>query len=211
MFGDPGMIGRALEGDVQGELHAVFARGGGEVLEIGEGAELRMDGLVAAFGGADGPGAAVIAFGGDDVVVGAFAEGVADGVDGRQVEDVEAHGGDLGQQGFDIAQGAVAAGVGRGGARKELVPGGEAGAFAVDPDAEVFVVAGGELQVRVARRDLADLVGDGELVDLGVLVCEPAQGDRDLFELLRVFALGSGLAVVEQERSGPEGEGDVLR
>jgi hypothetical protein len=71
-----------------------------EGVEVGEGAELAgMDGGVAAFGGADGPGAAdVVGLGGGGVVF-AFAEGVADGVDGRHVEDVEAHGGDLGEAG----------------------------------------------------------------------------------------------------------------
>ena len=50
MLGDPGVVGRALEGDVEGELHAVGAGGGDQGVEVGEGAELGMDGLVAAFG-----------------------------------------------------------------------------------------------------------------------------------------------------------------
>ena len=66
----------------------------------------------AAFGRADCPGAAFVVGAGDGGVVGALAEGGADGMDGRQVEDVEAHGGDLGQKEFDVGEGAVAVGVG---------------------------------------------------------------------------------------------------
>ena len=57
---DPGVVGRALEGDVEGQLHAVGVGGGDEAVEVGEGAELGMDGLVAAFGRANGPGAAFV-------------------------------------------------------------------------------------------------------------------------------------------------------
>src|SRR5208283_2208862 len=53
MLGDPGVVWRALEGDVEGKLHAVGVSGGEEVVEGGEGAEAGMDGLVAAFGRAD--------------------------------------------------------------------------------------------------------------------------------------------------------------
>jgi hypothetical protein len=62
-------------------------------------------------------------------------------VDGRQIEDVEAHGGDLGQQQLDVGEGAVAVGIRRRGTGKQLVPTGETGALAVDP--EVQFVAGG--------------------------------------------------------------------
>ena len=108
MLGDPGVVWRALEGDVEGQLHAVGVGGGDEAVEVGEGAEAGMDGLVAAFGRADGPGTALVVGAGGGAVVGALAEGAADGMDGRQVEDVEAHGGDLRQQELDIGEGAVA-------------------------------------------------------------------------------------------------------
>jgi len=81
-----------------------------------------VDGGVAAFGGADRPWTAFVAGGGGYGVVWAFAEGCADGMDGRHVDDVEAHGGDLGKAGFDVFEGAVFAGSGGGGAGKELIP-----------------------------------------------------------------------------------------
>jgi hypothetical protein len=76
-------------------------------------------------------------------VVAPFAEGVADGVDGRHVEDVEAHRCDLGDAGGYVAEGAVLA-VGAGGAGEELIPAGEAGALAVDPEWELVGVFGGQ-------------------------------------------------------------------
>ncbi len=38
MLFDPGVVGRALESDVEREFHAVVAGGGDEVIEVGEGA-----------------------------------------------------------------------------------------------------------------------------------------------------------------------------
>ena len=42
------MIGRALHGEIERDLHAVLAAGRHETAEIVERAELRMDGVVAA-------------------------------------------------------------------------------------------------------------------------------------------------------------------
>ena len=89
----------------------LVARGGDEVIEVGEGAELRVDGFVAAFGRADGPGTAIVVGIGGGGVIGALAKGAAYGVDGRHVEDVEAHGGDFGEKKFDVGEGAVTRGV----------------------------------------------------------------------------------------------------
>lgn len=58
---DVGVVGRALEGDVEGDLQAVALCLGPQVLEVLAGAQLGQDGLVAAFLCADGPGAAHIA------------------------------------------------------------------------------------------------------------------------------------------------------
>ena len=108
MFLDPGMVGRALEGDVECQFHAVGVRSCNQVIEVCEGSEFGMDGLVAAFGRADRPGATLVVGVGGGGIVAAFAEGHADGVDGRQVEDVEAHGGDFGEKKLDVGEGAVA-------------------------------------------------------------------------------------------------------
>ena len=76
MLFDPGMVGGALEGDVEGDLHAVVAGGGDEMVEVREGAELGMDGFVAAFCRADGPGAAFVVGRGGDGVVGPLRKAV---------------------------------------------------------------------------------------------------------------------------------------
>ncbi len=90
----PRVVGRALQGEVERDLHAELACAGDEGVEVLQGAEVRVDRVVAALGGADRPGDAGIAGAGDEGVVGALAEGAADRVDRRQVDDVEAHLGD---------------------------------------------------------------------------------------------------------------------
>jgi hypothetical protein len=150
MFLDPGVIGGALKGDV--EVEVVGAGGVEEGVEVGEGAEGGKDCGVAAFCGAYCPGAAyVVGFGGGGVVA-ALVEGSADGVDGREVEDVEAHGGGLGDARGYVVEGAVGVGSGRCGAGEEFVPDGEAGALALDPERELGGMLGGEGEVGIIFR-----------------------------------------------------------
>src|SRR5258705_13662835 len=127
MLGDPGVVGGALEGDVESHLHAVVVRGGDQSVEVAQGTELRVNGFVTAFFCADGPRAAGVVWRGGHAVVAALANGGADGVEWREVEHVEAHGGDAGQERFDVGEGSVAVWVGGGGSGEELVPGGGAG------------------------------------------------------------------------------------
>ncbi len=77
----PGVVGGALEGEVEGDLQAQRAGLADEVVEVLDGAELGVDGVVSALGGADGPGHADVVGGGGEAVVAALAEGVADRVD----------------------------------------------------------------------------------------------------------------------------------
>ena len=88
------------------------------------------------------------------LVVAALAEDDADGMDGREIDHVEAHLGDVGQALFAIGEGAVLAGLGRGGAGKELVPGAESGANRIDDDGEFAVGFGGEALVGIAEDKL---------------------------------------------------------
>src|ERR1039458_435052 len=90
MLFDPGVVRRALEGNVEPQFHAVVMDGGDQVVEVGEGAERGMDGLVTAFSRANCPRAAFVFPAGGDGVIDAFTEGGANGMDGRQVDDAEA-------------------------------------------------------------------------------------------------------------------------
>src|SRR5207249_4484166 len=105
----PGMVGRALKGDVDGHLDAPGAGGGHQPAEVGQGPQERADRGVAAFGGADRPGAAHGVGVGGRVVVGALAVAEADRVDGRKVEDVEPHAQDVVEVGLDVPEGPVLA------------------------------------------------------------------------------------------------------
>src|SRR6185369_12080846 len=51
----PGMVRRALEGEVEGDLETVLAGARHQSIEVGERAELRMDRRVTALLGADRP------------------------------------------------------------------------------------------------------------------------------------------------------------
>ena len=84
-----------------------LARRTQQALEILERAQLRQDVLVAAFRGADGPGTADIARARTQRIVGALAVDAADRMDGRQVQHIEAHVGEVGQARLDVAEGAV--------------------------------------------------------------------------------------------------------
>ena len=66
----------------------------------------------------------------------------ADGMDRRQVEDVEAHAGDVGEAIRDVAERAVPAGLGRRRAREALVPGAEGRALDLDVDRQRLVERG---------------------------------------------------------------------
>ena len=145
VLGDPGVVGRALEGQVERDVDAALARARQQVLEVREGAELGVDRGVAALGAADGPRAAEVARLGLGVVVRALAERGADRVDRRQVEDVEAELGDVVEPLLDVLEGAVGA-LGAGRAREQLVPGREARPDAVDPQRELL---GGRLEAAV--------------------------------------------------------------
>src|SRR5271170_3101910 len=108
MLRDPGVVRGTLEGDVEGNLHAVFTGRGDESVEVAKSAERGVDGLVAPLFCADGPRAARIVFRRGDAVVRAFAKRFADGMDRRHIENIEAHCGDVWQKGFYVGEGAVA-------------------------------------------------------------------------------------------------------
>ncbi len=171
---------------------------------------------MATFFCADGPGGADVAGLGGGGVVFALAVGGANGVDGGHIEDVEAHGGDSGEAGSYVVEGAVCAGlfsVGcrrAGGAGEEFVPGGEAGAFAVGPDGELGEVFGGEGEVGVLRHEGHEGGGDGVFVEGEVLVGERAKFDGGGGELPGVGGPGADGGDFQVVGANAEGEGYVL-
>ena len=125
------MIGRALHGEIERHLHIVLVTGLDQPAEIGERAEFRMHGVVAALFVADGIEAAGIVRPGFERIVLAFAVGAADRVDRREIENVEAEAGDFRQPRNAVVESAVFARKGTLAARHHLVPGAGAGALAV--------------------------------------------------------------------------------
>ena len=153
---DPRVVGRALQREVQRDLHAEVAGARDERVEVVDRAQLGVDRVVAALGRADGPRRADVAGPGVHGVVAALAVHGADGVDRGQVDDVEAHRRDavelLGrgdERAVHRAAGLVAP---AGGAGEELVPGAELRAHAVDVDLQ-RTAAGDQLADRPLRHD----------------------------------------------------------
>src|SRR5262249_4356979 len=135
MLAHPGMIRRGLNREVERDLEAPARRGLHEPVEVVERAEVGMHRGVAAVGGTDGPWAAGLARLRRERVVAALAVRPTDGVDRRQIDDVEAHRGRAVELGLRILERPVTPFAATA-ARKELVPGGEARALAVGDDLE---------------------------------------------------------------------------
>ncbi len=145
---DPGVVRRALQGEVQRHFQAQLRGPVHEAVEVLDGAQAGVDGVVAALGGADRPGHADVAGAGGEGVVGALAEGRADGVDRGEVDDVEAHRRDRLQPARGGAEGAVGLLGGALGTREELVPGAVQGAFPLHQQGQ-RIAGGHQLPQRV--------------------------------------------------------------
>src|SRR6185436_17216013 len=94
-----------------------------QMIEVLQRAQPHMHGLVAAALGANCPRGADVARLGLARVVLALAMGSPDGVDGRQIEDVESEARNLREERLDVAKGSVPLWIARRGAGKQLVPG----------------------------------------------------------------------------------------
>ena len=129
MRDEPRMVGRALDRQVERDLDARLPAGRDHRVEVLPRPELGMDRLVAALGAADRPRASGIAFLRDERVVPTLPVRRPDRVHGGQVDDVEAELRQRRQHRGDAAEPAPRA-------RKELVPGAEAGALTLDVDLE---------------------------------------------------------------------------
>src|SRR6185437_4327254 len=123
----PGMVGRALDGEVERDLDSELLRVADELAELLLGPERGLDGIVATLLGADRPGAADVAGLRGLRVVPALAVRVADRVDRRQVENVDAELGEARQLRADSLEAAPRT-------REEFIPRAEAGKDAVDVD-----------------------------------------------------------------------------
>src|SRR5215211_5272406 len=86
-----GVVGRRLKRDVERDFDAMAARRIDEAPQIRFAAKLGMYRLVTAGGGTDCPRTSRLAGSCDQRIVAAFALRAADGMDRRQVQDVEPH------------------------------------------------------------------------------------------------------------------------
>ena len=187
---DPRVVGRTLQGQIERYLEPQFVGASREVAELAQRAEVGVDPVVAAVRRADRVRAARVAGLRHERVVAALAMRGSNGMDGRQIHDVEAHRGDRGQAFGRRSKGArrpLARALVESrplGARKDLVPGRRQGTFSL----HVQRVVGRDAHVVAQRRrgkNAAHGVGQcwGE-ARLRVLVTVAQRGDRVAKHLL---------------------------
>ena len=156
----PGMVGGTLQRQIEGHLQAQIRCGSHEVIEILDGAQVGVHGVMATLLAADRPRRPHVLRRRGHAVVAALAMNLADRVDRRQVDDVEAHLRDPRQCRDRRAEGAVhgyALGVAAaGGPGKQFVPGGEARLGTVNPDA-VLLPPRDQFTQWILRKQVAQL------------------------------------------------------
>ena len=182
----PGMVRGALDREVERDLEPRRSGGRDHRVEVLVAAEIRMERVVPADGGADRPGTAGIALLRALRVVPPLAERLPDGVHGREVDDVDTNRRELGQHRRDAPEAAPRA-------WEELVPDAEPSALAVDVDPQHGALHGtvalpvGEMpsggapgvDVAVTKQLLAlgELAGEVRLAggDLAIVLVEPTR------------------------------------
>jgi len=209
MLGHVGMVGGALERDVQRDLDAPFARAREQAPEILDRSKLGVDRLVAAFGRADRPGTACVLRERDQRVVPALAVDAADGMDGRKVQHVEAHLRDIGQPRLAVAEGPVPRGLARRRAREHLVPGGEARPLAIDDERILDLAGDRETAVGMPAGDRGKLFVQADALQVRELV-RLAQLRGPAVESLAVLAPGASRGGFDEARADQRRDAKVL-
>ena len=162
------MVGRALVGDVERHVDAVFTGLLQKPLEILQRPELRVDGLVAAFGRPDGPYASRIVRAGSGRAVLALAMRDPPRMDGRKVRHVKPHRGHVGEALLAIPKSALPVGKATAGAREHLVPGARPRSLRLHSNLEFTVVRCRRSQVGILR----DQRGERRVEDSPARRCE---------------------------------------
>src|SRR6059036_3467736 len=144
--------------------------------EVFESAEFRVDGLVSAVSRADCPWTAGGARLATERVVLALAIGAADRVDRWQIEHVKTHAGDVWKAGLDVRKRAISAGLGRGGARKHLVPRAEYRLRWIDDQRQLSLVPSCTASIGVSRHQPGEVFAQSNLhCRCAVVGCVEAQ------------------------------------
>ena len=147
MLANPGMVRRALPGEIERDLETQALRLAAKRLEVLHRAQTRLDGGVPARFGADGPRAARVGGRRHQAVVASLAKALADRMNRRKVDHVEAEVGDVGQMRGGVAKRSAAIGCTTGRPREHLVPRAEARALTIGPHAQ----RGGHGRARAVR------------------------------------------------------------
>ncbi len=194
---EPGVILRALDGEIEGDFQAVFTRRCNQLMEVVQCAQFGMNGVVPTILAADGIGAARIVRTGQQAVVRPLAVLAPDRVDWREIQHVEAHVANGGQALVHVAEGAVAIRVVGFRAREQLIPAGELRQRALDiqrihstATAMFARIRRGHRSSRVRRKQQRNalIVGMGH-----------TEAVHQIVEHRAVFTLGAGRGLFQQQ------------
>jgi hypothetical protein len=213
MLVHPRVIRRTLPRKVERDFQLLSLGLAPERFEVLERAESGFDGRVATIGRADRPGAAGIAGTRCQRIVATLAKAGADGMNRRQIDDIEFEIGDAPQELGGLAEGAAARRIGPGRSREHFVPRAEPRARAVHPHAQRLrprraraVGAGRHRPCElVAERDV-DAVRHACSAGEQIGACEQPVRRRHRGDRLP----GPRRRVADKERALEQLEGDVL-
>src|SRR5690554_7972167 len=107
MIAQPGVIGGALDGKIQGDLEVMLAGGCHQPVEVRQITQQGVDGVVTALVAADGVGTAGVVRAGLQAVVRSLAVVPAYRMNRRKIQHIETHAGDVRQPSDDIGESAL--------------------------------------------------------------------------------------------------------
>src|SRR5690606_29208956 len=204
---DPRMVGRALNGEIERDFQAVLVGSCNKASEVFEASKLRMNGIVSAFTRADGVGASGVARHRLQRVVARLSVRAPYGMNGRQIENVEAKVFHVWEAANDVVERSMSCGITRLRAGHHLVPGAERGSPPVDPYSQILLVAReistqagtrielGGLPLQQNRKPREVRLGAGQLLwdfvkpaaRLGIACCGSRPGALDQLDAFHNF------------------------
>src|SRR6266702_1983311 len=180
MILQPRLVGRALDRKIKRNLHTVSGTGVAQQPEIINCAKCGMDCIVTAFGAANRQWAADVIRPDGQAVVFALAICRADGMDRRQVKDIEPHRSYSRQMPDDILKGTVSVGVVSCRTRKQLIPSPEDRLRTLHIDRKLPRIPEAEERLRSLSHHLPQVIRrEDRNACVNIRVSEPAQGRID--------------------------------
>ncbi|KFB74259.1 MAG: hypothetical protein AW09_000466 [Candidatus Accumulibacter phosphatis] len=197
------MVGRTIHHIIERNLDFQLTAGGDKLVPVVPGTELRLQRHVAAVFVTDRPGTADVAWYGNQAVVLALAKTVTDGVDRRQIDDVETHRLDVVQATDAVLQGAMPVRHVALRTREELIPGGKTGDWPIDHDRQRWRQLMAFAAIGVAGHHAAHDLADAQINGTALLAGSQRSfdGRDDAQHAAEILALRHGGRLLEDHQT----------